>query len=88
VIGFLIGLVIFGLVVGALGRLAIPGRQPMGCLGTIGAGLAGSFIAGLIGRAIFGKGYTGSFILSVLGAALVVWIVAKMAERRATGTGS
>lgn len=86
-IGLVIGLAISGLIVGALGRLAVPGRQPMGCLGTIGAGLAGSFIAGLVGRAIFGRGYTGSFILSVLGAALVVWIVSRMGDRRAGTRG-
>src|SRR5256885_3977879 len=32
-VGFIIGLAISGLIIGALGRLAIPGRQPMGCIG-------------------------------------------------------
>nr|MBA3370803.1 GlsB/YeaQ/YmgE family stress response membrane protein [Thermoleophilaceae bacterium] len=45
---YLIILALSGLFVGALARLALPGRDPMGILATIGVGLTGSFIAGLI----------------------------------------
>lgn len=64
-IGFLIGLALTGLVVGALARLALPGRDPMTIPQTMLIGIAGSLVAGLIGAAIFGR--TGaSFVLSVL----------------------
>jgi uncharacterized membrane protein YeaQ/YmgE (transglycosylase-associated protein family) len=81
VISFIIGLAFSGLIVGALGRLAVPGRQPMGCLGTMLAGLAGSFVAGIIGRVIWGSSYTPGLIASVLGAALVVWVVSNAGQR-------
>jgi uncharacterized membrane protein YeaQ/YmgE (transglycosylase-associated protein family) len=83
VIGYIIGLVIGGAVVGALGRLVVPGRQPLGCLGTILAGIAGSFVAGVIGRVIFGRSYTPGLLMSVAGAALVVYLVSGAGRRRA-----
>jgi uncharacterized membrane protein YeaQ/YmgE (transglycosylase-associated protein family) len=73
---YLIGLVISGLVVGALGRLAIPGPNPMSIGQTILVGIAGSFLGGLVGYLLFRNG--GGLILSVLGAALIVWLL----ERR------
>jgi uncharacterized membrane protein YeaQ/YmgE (transglycosylase-associated protein family) len=80
-VGFIVGLAVSGLIIGALGRLLVPGRQPLGCLGTILAGVAGSFVAGLIGRAIWGHTYTPGIIMSVLGAALVVWAVTSFRHR-------
>ena len=81
-IGYLIGLAIFGLIVGALGRLAVPGPQPLGCLGTMASGIAGSFLAGIVGRIIFGRAYAPGWIASVLGAALVVWLVSRSRPRK------
>jgi uncharacterized membrane protein YeaQ/YmgE (transglycosylase-associated protein family) len=72
-IAYIVGLVFSGLIIGALGRLLVPGRQSLGCLGTILAGIAGSFVGGVIGRVIWGRNYTPGIIMSVLGAALVVW---------------
>src|SRR5205823_4631855 len=80
-IGYLIGLAIFGLIVGALARLAIPGRQPMGCLGTMAAGIAGSFLAGIIGGLVFGRNYAPGWIATILGAALIVWLVSRYQQR-------
>ncbi|MEA2475697.1 MAG: hypothetical protein QOE06_3612 [Thermoleophilaceae bacterium] len=51
-IGFIIMLAISGLVVGALARLALPGRDPMSLFQTMLVGIAGSLIAGLIFYAI------------------------------------
>lgn len=75
---YLLGLVISGLVVGALGRLAIPGRNPMSIGMTILVGIGGSFLGGLVGYLLFRN--SGGLILSVLGAALIVWLL----ERRRT----
>src|SRR4051794_41880850 len=62
-ITFIILLVLTGLIVGALGRLAIPGPDPMGIGQTILVGIGGSLVAGLIGRLLFG-GRGGGVILA------------------------
>ena len=74
---FVIVLAFIGLIVGAVARVLVPGPSPMGILGTIGAGIAGAFIGGFIGRLLFGPNLTSlwSFVLSVLAAAGVVWLV-------------
>ena len=74
-IGDIIAYAFFGFVVGALARFFLPGRRPMGCLMTILAGLLGSFVAGLIVRAISGNSnYKPGWIASILGAIFVVWL--------------
>ena len=45
--------IIVGLIVGALARFLVPGRDPMGWLGTIVLGIAGSFVGGFIGSLIW-----------------------------------
>ena len=74
---FVLVLAFIGLVVGAVARLLVPGPTPMGILGTIGAGIAGAFIGGFIGRLLFGPnlGNGWSFLLSVLAAVGVVWLI-------------
>ncbi len=74
---FVIVLAFIGLIVGAVARVLVPGPTPMGILGTIGAGIAGAFIGGFIGRLLFGPNLTNgwSFVLSVLAAVGVVWLV-------------
>ena len=71
---YLIMLAVGGLVVGALGRLVLPGPDPMGIGQTIMVGLGGSFVAGLIVWAIFGRGY-GGLLLSVAFAAGIVYLI-------------
>jgi uncharacterized membrane protein YeaQ/YmgE (transglycosylase-associated protein family) len=83
VIGDIIAYAIFGLVVGALARLFLPGRHHLGCVATILAGIAGSFIAGLIVRALTGnQSYKPGWIASVLGAMLVIWLVTRSQRAR------
>lgn len=79
---YLLGLAVFGLIVGALGRLAVPGPNPLGCLGTMAAGVAGSFLAGLVGRLIFGRGYAAGWIASIIGAAVVVYLFSRLRRPR------
>ncbi|HVT66720.1 MAG TPA: GlsB/YeaQ/YmgE family stress response membrane protein [Trebonia sp.] len=45
---FIIVLLVVGFIVGALARLLMPGRDPMGCLGTSVLGIAGSFVGGFL----------------------------------------
>jgi uncharacterized membrane protein YeaQ/YmgE (transglycosylase-associated protein family) len=84
---FVLILGLIGLIVGAVARLLVPGPTPMGILGTIGAGIAGAFIGGFIGRLLFGPNLTNgwSFVLSVLAAIGVVWLV--NGRQRSSGYG-
>ena len=86
---FVIVLAFIGLVVGAVARLLVPGPTPMGILGTIGAGIAGAFIGGFIGRLLFGPnlGNGWSFVLSVLAAAGVVYLVSGRSRSLGYGRG-
>ena len=79
VVWFLLILALFGLIVGAIGRLLVPGPTPIGALGTMGAGVAGALIGGFIGRLLFGPGLTvgWSWVLSILCAAAVVALVSR-----------
>ena len=70
-IAYLISLAFIGLVMGALARLALPGRDPMSIPQTIAVGIAGSFIAGLIGWALFGRGGGGLFLSFLCSFAIV-----------------
>ncbi|CAN5687633.1 hypothetical protein BH20ACT1_BH20ACT1_09820 [soil metagenome] len=79
---FLFGLAVVGLIVGAIGRLLVPGPNPLGCLGTIAAGVAGSFLAGLVGQLIFGRGYEAGWIASIIGAAVVVYLYSRYSGPR------
>jgi uncharacterized membrane protein YeaQ/YmgE (transglycosylase-associated protein family) len=51
-IGYILALIVTGLIVGALARLALPGKDPMSIVQTILVGIAGSLVAGLIYYAI------------------------------------
>jgi uncharacterized membrane protein YeaQ/YmgE (transglycosylase-associated protein family) len=72
----IIGWIVFGAVVGALARLVMPGRDPIGCAMTILLGIAGSVIGGyLLGLLIAGRGTDAAgWIGSILGAVLVLWL--------------
>ena len=79
-IGFIVFLVLFGLVVGALARLALPGPDPMGILATIGLGLGGSFLGGIVARIFLGTG--GGVIFAVLGATLILYLYRRFVQHR------
>ena len=77
----ILSLVIGGLIIGALGRLAIPGPNPMSIGMTILVGIGGSLLGGLVGNLLFNR--PGGIILGVLGAALIVWLLQRSQTRRA-----
>jgi uncharacterized membrane protein YeaQ/YmgE (transglycosylase-associated protein family) len=66
---------LFGLFIGALGRLALPGPDPMSIWMTILIGLAGSFIGGLVMLAITGGQNAGGIVVSVAAATLIVYLI-------------
>lgn len=73
-ITFVVGLLLSGLVLGALGRLLVPGPNPMGIFSTICCGWAGAFLAALVGRYVLGWRYGFSFLLGVVFSALIVLV--------------
>jgi uncharacterized membrane protein YeaQ/YmgE (transglycosylase-associated protein family) len=81
---WIIGLILGGLIVGALGRLAIPGPNPMSIGMTILVGIGGSLLGGLVGYLITGGREGGGLILGVAGAALIVWLMERNRAKRVT----
>jgi uncharacterized membrane protein YeaQ/YmgE (transglycosylase-associated protein family) len=81
-LGFIILLLLSGLILGALGRLLLPGRDPMSIFQTIMIGVAGSLIAGLIAYYAFGEKKGPGFLLSLICTIALVYIVRKVRERR------
>lgn len=71
---WIIGMLVMGLVAGAIARLLVPGRDPMGIVGTMLLGVVGAVIGGVLARAVGdndGVGYIGAIVGSVL--ALLVY---------------
>jgi uncharacterized membrane protein YeaQ/YmgE (transglycosylase-associated protein family) len=73
-IGYIIALAFTGLIVGALARLALPGRDPMSIFQTILVGMAGSFAAGLLYAVVFHRN-GGGILLSVLFSTAIVYAI-------------
>jgi uncharacterized membrane protein YeaQ/YmgE (transglycosylase-associated protein family) len=78
----IIGTLIIGLVVGAIAKLLMPGRDPGGCIITILLGIAGSFVGTFIGRLFFGPQYIAHWIASIIGAMLLLLIYRLIVGRR------
>lgn len=66
--------VLIGLIVGALAKLIMPGKDPGGLIVTVLLGIAGSLVGTLIGRGVgwYQEGQSAGFIVSVLGALLIL----------------
>ena len=87
-LGLIVYLIVFGAIAGYLARLLVPGPDPMGCGGTVLLGIAGSFIGGFIGYALFEKDLNeGAFqasgiVGSVVGAVIALLILRAVSRRR------
>jgi uncharacterized membrane protein YeaQ/YmgE (transglycosylase-associated protein family) len=71
--------IVVGLIAGALARLIMPGRDPMGIFATIVLGIIGSLVGGFVSMAIWRNNNTSAFqgsglLLSIVGAIVVLWI--------------
>lgn len=62
--------IVFGLFAGAIARLLVPGRDPMGCLATIGLGILGSLIGGFLAMVLWGGRAEGFHPSGLLGAVI------------------
>jgi uncharacterized membrane protein YeaQ/YmgE (transglycosylase-associated protein family) len=87
VLWFLLVLALEGLIVGGLARLALPGPDPMSILATLGLGLAGSFVGGILSWLFLG--HAGGLVVSVLAATLLLYLHRRFVQHRPlTGPGS
>jgi uncharacterized membrane protein YeaQ/YmgE (transglycosylase-associated protein family) len=81
----IIGWILFGLIVGALAKLVMPGRDPGGIIVTMLLGIAGAVAGGYIGRALgwYGPNDGAGFLMSLVGAIVLLWIYRMIIGRRA-----
>lgn len=85
-VGLIIGYIITGIVIGAVARLVLPGRQSIGMILTICLGIVGALVGGAVTRAILGDGHTIiTFIVSIVAAAILVSLVAGGRSRSSAG---
>ena len=81
-----IGWIIFGLIVGIVGKFLMPGRDPGGFIVTILLGIAGALLGGFLGRALglYQEGEPAGFIMAVIGAIILLAIYRAVIGRRRT----
>jgi uncharacterized membrane protein YeaQ/YmgE (transglycosylase-associated protein family) len=81
--------VLLGLLAGGIAKLIFPGKDPGGCLVTMGIGIVGALLGGLLGTTVFGWGTVTGFNLKSLGIAiigsLVLLAIFRLIQVRAVG---
>lgn len=79
-----LGWILFGLIVGALAKLVMPGRDPGGIIVTMLLGIAGAVLGGFAGRAMgfYGTGEAAGFVMSFLGAVVLLALYRMVVRRR------
>lgn len=79
-------MIIGGAIIGALGRLVVPGPNPIGFVRTVLVGWAGSFLGGLVGRLVFGWRYRYSaglaLVIAIAFTALIVYAIDRPRRRQ------
>jgi uncharacterized membrane protein YeaQ/YmgE (transglycosylase-associated protein family) len=81
-----LGWILFGLVVGVVAKLLMPGRDPGGFIVTMALGIAGALLGGFLGRAVgwYGPNDGAGFFMSVLGAIVLLFLYRQLFVRRRT----
>jgi uncharacterized membrane protein YeaQ/YmgE (transglycosylase-associated protein family) len=80
--------ILFGLLAGAVARMLVPGKQTIGCIGTLAVGMVGALIGGLIGEVVLGDDDTrfrwdlGPFLLAVAGSIVLLLALQAVGGRR------
>jgi uncharacterized membrane protein YeaQ/YmgE (transglycosylase-associated protein family) len=79
----ILGWIVFGLIVGIVGKLLMPGRDPGGFIITILLGIAGALVGGFLGRAmgLYGEGEPAGFVMAVLGSIILLFLYRAVAGR-------
>jgi len=85
----IISMILVGLIVGAIAKLLMPGDDPGGIIVTILLGIAGSVVAGFIGRAAgwYAPGEPVGFIASIVGAIIILAVYRLIIGRSMSGRG-
>lgn len=80
----ILGWIIFGLVVGVVAKLIMPGRDPGGIIVTMLLGIVGAVLGGFVGRALnlYQPGEPAGLLMSIVGAILVLAIYRMMVRKR------
>jgi uncharacterized membrane protein YeaQ/YmgE (transglycosylase-associated protein family) len=80
----IVGWIVFGLVVGAVAKFLLPGRDPGGCLVTILLGIAGAVLGGFIGQelGLYAPGQPAGFVMATLGAIVLLLLYRLVFGRR------
>jgi uncharacterized membrane protein YeaQ/YmgE (transglycosylase-associated protein family) len=83
----ILGWILFGLIVGALAKLVMPGRDPGGIIVTMLLGIAGAVLGGFVGRAMgfYAEGEPAGFLMAFLGAIVLLMLYRVMMRRRHVG---
>jgi uncharacterized membrane protein YeaQ/YmgE (transglycosylase-associated protein family) len=79
----IIWIILVGLVIGAIAKLLMPGKDPGGFIVTILLGIAGAFVGTWFGRLFAGENYTAGWIMSVVGAMLLLLLYRLLFRRGA-----
>jgi uncharacterized membrane protein YeaQ/YmgE (transglycosylase-associated protein family) len=79
-----LGWILFGLIVGVIAKLVMPGRDPGGIIVTMLIGIVGAMIGGFLGRLMgfYGPNEAAGLFMSILGAILLLFAYRKLAVRR------
>jgi len=82
----IIGWIVFGLIVGVIAKLLMPGRDPGGIIVTMLIGIVGAIFGGYIGRALglYGPNQGAGILMSIVGAVLLLAIYRMVAGRGST----
>jgi uncharacterized membrane protein YeaQ/YmgE (transglycosylase-associated protein family) len=80
-----LGWILFGLIVGVVAKLVMPGRDPGGVIVTIALGIVGSLLGGWVGQAmgLYRPDQPAGFFMSILGAIVLLLIYRMVVRRRA-----
>ena len=81
----ILGWIVFGLIVGALAKLLMPGKDPGGFIITTLLGIAGAVVGGFLGRAmgLYGPEDPAGFIMALIGSVVLLALYRMMTKRRA-----
>jgi uncharacterized membrane protein YeaQ/YmgE (transglycosylase-associated protein family) len=81
----ILGWIVFGLIIGAIAKLLMPGRDPGGFIVTIVLGIAGALLGGFLGRALglYGPEDVAGFVMSLIGAIVLLLLYRLVIARRA-----
>ena len=76
--------IVFGLVIGLIAKLLMPGRDPGGFVVTMLLGIAGALVGGFIGRAMgfYGPNQSAGWLMSILGAIILLALYRVLVRRR------